>query len=316
MTPPSVSVVLPVRDGARYLGQAIASILGQTWRDLELLALDDRSADETPAILARAAAADPRVRVLAAPRAGLVAALNHGIGQARGRYVARMDADDVAHRGRLAAQVAALDTSPRLALVGSAWREIGPDGTAGRVVRQPLSAADIRLALRRANPIGHPTVMLRRATVLAAGGYRPAFRLAEDFDLWLRLAERHDLANLAEPLLDYRIHPAQSAWRDVEQRAVSEVAALAAASRRREGLPDGADGEAPADRALLRRLGVAEADIAAGVLGRALGSAKEALSRGQGVAARGFVAVALRQPGLHPRTRLHLHLLRLRAALG
>ncbi|WP_431281165.1 glycosyltransferase family 2 protein [Humitalea sp. 24SJ18S-53] len=313
---PAVTVLMPVRDGAAHLAAAVESILGQSFGDFELLVVDDGSRDATPAILARQAASDARMRVLAGPARGLVAALNWGLAEARGRHIARMDADDLAHPARLAQQLAVLEASPGVALVGSAWRVIGVDGGIKRMVMPPLDAESVAAALTRANPIAHPSVMLRAMAVTEAGSYRPAFLLAEDFDLWLRLSERHALINLAEPLLDYREHPGQAAWRQVAQRAMSEMAALAAAERRRGGAPDGADGPAPADRALLRELGLTEVAIDAGILGRALGSAKDALAARQRAAARGFIAVALRQPGLRPRTRLHLWLLRLQAALG
>jgi glycosyltransferase involved in cell wall biosynthesis len=304
---------MPVRDAAAYLDAALRSILAQDLAELELLAVDDGSRDASPGVLARAAAADRRVRVLRAGGEGLVAALNHGLAQARAPLVARMDADDLAHPTRLSRQAAALARAPGAALVASAVRVVGPDGTPRRVAAPPATPEAIRLALIRHNPLAHPSVMLRRTAVLAIGGYRPAFRHAEDFDLWLRLAERHELLALPEPLLDYREHPAQVSARAVEQRAWSELAALAAAARRRRGEPDLCDGAAPADPALLRRLGLDDAAIAAGVLGRALGTAKAALSRGDAAAARQAIAVAGRQAGLRPRTRLHLLLLRLRA---
>ncbi|MFT8242525.1 glycosyltransferase [Roseomonas sp. BN140053] len=314
MRTPAVSVVLPVRDGARFLEAAVNSILGQSLRELELLVVDDGSRDETPAILRRLAAADARLRVLSGPPLGLVPALNRGLREARAPLVARMDADDVAAPERLARQVAALEAAPEVALLGTGWRVVRADGQPRRDVSPPTGSEAIRAALVRANPIAHPTVILRRAAVLGVGGYRPAFRLAEDFDLWLRLAERHELRNLPEPLLDYREHAGQSAWQALEQRALSEMGALAAAARRRAGGADGADGPGPVDRALLRRLGVTAEAIRDGLLARALGTAKDALRAEQFAAARAAVALGLQQPGLRARTRLHLWVLRLRAA--
>src|ERR1700710_2718911 len=122
--PPAVSVVLPVRNGARYLGLAVESILAQTLSDLELLIVDDGSEDETPMILARMAQADPRVRVLSGPPLGLVAALNRGIHAAGSSFIARMDADDIAWPDRLARQMTLLNSETNAAAVGTGWRVV------------------------------------------------------------------------------------------------------------------------------------------------------------------------------------------------
>jgi hypothetical protein len=148
--------------------------------------------------------------------------------------------------------------------------------------------------------------MFRREAVLAVGGYRPAFVLAEDFDLWLRLMDRYRAACIQEVLLDYREHGGQSAWRGLEQRILSEMGALAAWRCRLAGRPDEGDGTAPIDRARLRRMGMGEAEIAAGVVARALGAAKDARAAGQGAAMRQAARLGLRQPGQRARTRAHL----------
>jgi glycosyltransferase involved in cell wall biosynthesis len=312
---PRVSVVLPVRDGAAFIVEAVQSILRQTLTDFELLIIDDGSADGTPTLLAAMATGNAQLRVLRQDGLGLVPALNRGLAEARALYVARMDADDVAWPERLERQATFLDSAPTVALVGSAYRVIGPDGAARHTLHPPQSAAEVSTALERGNCIAHPSVMLRRDAVLACGGYRPAFRRAEDFDLWLRLRERHALVNLPDTLLDYRAHPAQSAWQALEQRILSEMGALAAAARRAEGVEDGASGSAPIDRTLLRALGVDDAAISNGIIARALGAAKNALSAGNPIAARSAVVLALRQPTLQPRTRVHLRLLAVRAGL-
>ena len=119
---PQVSVLMPVRDGAEWLGEAIESVRGQTLEDWELLAVDDGSADETPAILAEYSRRERRLRRLATTETdrGLVAALNRGLREVRGRYVARMDADDIALHERLALQVTALGADASLAAVSCA----------------------------------------------------------------------------------------------------------------------------------------------------------------------------------------------------
>jgi hypothetical protein len=308
---PAVTVLLPVRNGAAYLEAAIASILRQTFTNFELLVVDDGSTDATQAILA--GLADPRVRVLRQDPLGLVPALNRGLYEARAPLIARMDADDIAHPERLAHQEALLAACPEVALVGSGWRVVAPDGSTRRVVVPPASDAGLREALGRANAIAHPTVMFRRDAVIAAGLYRPAFLLAEDYDLWFRLSERHELACLPEVLLDYREHAGQSAWRSLEQRICSEVGAQAAHRLRLSGHPDHGDDPAPIDHARLRTMGLTDPEIAAGLIARALGAAKDARAAGNREAMRAAIRLGLRQPGLRLRTRTHFALLPLLA---
>ena len=241
---PRVSVILPVRDGGAYLAGAVASILGQTFADLELLLIDDRSRDGAVAALAPLAVHESRLRVLNNPGAGLVAALNYGLAEARGALVARMDADDVARPERLARQVAFLDASPDVALVGAQVAYIDAAGApTGERSNFPTAPEAVSTALAsRGCVIRHPTVLARKATLAAAGGYRPVCDRAEDYDLWLRLAERARLANLPEVLLDYRVHDGQiSAGVNLDQRFARDLAIVAARARR-AGSPDPLDG--------------------------------------------------------------------------
>jgi glycosyltransferase involved in cell wall biosynthesis len=313
MVPPLVSVVLPVRDGAAFVADAVNSILVQTLRDFELLVIDDGSQDATPAILAKLAASDARLRVVTQPSLGLVAALNRGLSEARSRYVARMDADDLAAPGRLASQFARLEMHPDVAALGSACRVIDRNGKLLRYRRPPTDAAEIRRALWRGNCMTHPTVMLRREPAVAVGGYRGAFLHCEDYDLWLRLAEHHNLRNMPEPLLDYREHEGQLAWRDLEQRALSELGALAGARHRQAGSPDPTSDAELISRSFLRGIGITDTAITERIVACALGAAKSAIVAGHRASARVAVDLLLQQPGLSPRTRLHGWLLLLRS---
>ena len=239
-----VSVILPVRDGGAYLEAAVASILAQTLSDLELLVVDDGSRDGAVAALRPLAARDARLRVLGNPGRGLVAALNFGLAQARAPLVARMDADDVALPERLARQLAFLDREPSVAVVGSQVAFIDASGAlTGERTHFPTDPETIAAALTtRGCVVKHPSVVARREILLRAGGYRPALARAEDYDLWLRLAERVRLANLPEVLLHYRVHPGQvSAGVNLGQRFAHDLA-LVAARARRAGAPDPFDG--------------------------------------------------------------------------
>jgi glycosyltransferase involved in cell wall biosynthesis len=313
MSCPMVSVVMPVRDGARHVEAALDSILRQGFRDLECIVCDDGSADATPAILARYAAADARVRVLRLQPEGIVAALNAGLAAARAAWVARMDADDVAAPRRIGIQMAEAARHPDAAAIGGAWRVVGPGGEVRRVVVPPTEPPAIAEALMRHNPLAHPTMLLRRDAVRALGGYRAAFRGAEDYDLWLRLAERHPLRAVPDVLLDYREHAGQTAWHAIEHRVLAELGARAAARARRAGLADPADRAAVIDRAWLREAGVTEAEIVGTLTSRALGTVKDALAAGEGRAARAALRLLRAQPGLRARTRVHAALLFLRS---
>ena len=202
---PRVSVLLPVRDGARFLREALASVLGQTLTEFELLVVDDGSTDETPAILAETR--DERLRVLRQEPLGLVAALERGIAEARAPVIARMDADDVSLPERLERQVAYLDARPEVALVVPGVQAIDEDGTPGETVVLPDDDRALRRRLLLRNPFTHGAVVLRVEAVRRAGGYRPDYGANEDYDLWRRIAREWELGALPELLYRYREHP-------------------------------------------------------------------------------------------------------------
>src|SRR5262245_19249794 len=206
---PRVSVLLPARNAAATLPAALRSLGRQTFRDWECVVVDEGSEDDTGAI---AGAADPRVMVVATPSTGLVGALTHGLAHCRAEYIARMDADDVMRRDRLACQVAALDAAPHLAGVGGHVRFFPRSGmTDGlRAYEHWLNRIDSPARVRAEAfvecPVAHPTLMLRR-TVLSAVGYR-ARGWPEDYDLVLRLlAAGHEIGVIPRCLLGWRDGP-------------------------------------------------------------------------------------------------------------
>lgn len=279
-SPPRVSVVLPVFNAERYVAEAVDSIVGQTLRNWECIAIDDGSTDGTPTILAGRAARDPRIRLVSRPNRGLTRTLNEGIGLARAAFVAIMNADDIASPGRLEKQAAFLDTHPRVAAVGSATITFAEAGPWRVVAAPPADPVALRSLLMRTSPFAHPTVMFRKQAVVDAGMYRPQFEPAEDYDLWLRLAERHDLANLTEPLLEYRVHADQATARAFERVAVAMLAARAAARLRQAGQHDPTQDLDTIDRDAAARLGVTDAGIARAAILAALGRAEMLLAAG------------------------------------
>lgn len=202
-----ISVVMPCYNAAPWLDAAIESILKQSHGELELLAVDDGSTDTTPEILARAARRDPRVRVLGGgANAGIVAALNRGLDQAQGTYIARMDADDISLPRRFERQLGFLEATG-IDLCGSWCTEFSYG--VPHVVRWPHSEAMLRTAMLFQNGICHPTLMAKR-TVFGKLRYREDYRLAEDYDLYARAYRDFRLANVPEILLRYRRHPGQA----------------------------------------------------------------------------------------------------------
>jgi glycosyltransferase involved in cell wall biosynthesis len=291
----ALTVLLPVRNGAAYLDEAIASICGQTFRDFELLVIDDGSDDESPAILAKHAAADGRVRALANPGAGLIAALNFGLRSASTELVARMDADDIALPTRFERQMARMAAEPDLLVLGTATRRIDARGNQLEVATPPADPADVARVLERVNAIAHPTVVMRRSAVEAVGGYRRAYLRAEDYDLWLRLAERGKLANLQEPLLEYRIGGGFRA--DLFSRQVlSEMTARAAARLRRNGGTDPTGDWDAIDAARLASIGIDGARVGREISRRALHMARLFRKLGDSASCREALRLAAEQP--------------------
>lgn len=190
---PQVSVLLPAYNAAATHGRAIASIRAQTYPDWELLVIDDGSTDATRDVAAVAAGADPRVRLLAREHGGIATALNAGLAEARGTFIARMDADDTSHPERLAEQVAWLEAPANrdLGLV-SCLVDFGGDrvasaGYALHVDWINTLVTPEQIALNRfvESPLAHPSVMFRRELIERHCGYRDG-AFPEDYELWLR----------------------------------------------------------------------------------------------------------------------------------
>ena len=205
---PTVTVLMAVYNGQQYLRRAVDSVLAQTFTDFDFVVIDDGSTDGSAEILRAYAAADPRVRLISRPNRGLTPSLNEGLRAAAGRYVARMDSDDVCLPERFAAQVAFLDAHPDVTLVGTEVELIDPAGLPIRTMPQLWGdhASIDRALLTKGWPLVHPAVMFRRDAVMALGGYDERYRTNQDHDLFLRIAEHGQLANIPRVLLKYRQH--------------------------------------------------------------------------------------------------------------
>lgn len=225
--PPRITVLLPVYNGEKFIGEAVRSVLGQSFTDFELLLIDDGSTDRTPEILA--GFADPRLRIIRLPENdGRVAALNLGIRESRSEFIARMDADDLCLPRRFERQVAFLNAHPGVAVCGTWIREFGDRRHAHRL---PVQPDQIRARLFFRWAMAHPTLMMRRAFLEThAIRYSDEFPHAEDLELLLRTADLTLLANIPEILLLYRAHVQQAsylhAWDQLEARAILSVRQL------------------------------------------------------------------------------------------
>jgi Glycosyl transferase family 2 len=242
MSYPTISVVMSVFNGECFLREAMDSILAQSFRDFEFIVINDGSSDSSGSILDWYQTQDARVRVYHQENCGLVESLNRGCVLARGRYIARMDADDVTVRSRLQWQFDFMEEHPEVGVLGGAVEIINVNGKSIATHYCLKTDHAIRKALLRGdNPLWHPAVFLRKAVIEAAGGYRKGALDAEDYDLWLRVAERCEFANLDKIVLKYRRHPAQVSVNKCKQQAISNLAARAARSLRLAGLPDPLD---------------------------------------------------------------------------
>jgi glycosyltransferase involved in cell wall biosynthesis len=202
---------MAVHNGANYVEQAVESILRQTFTDFEFVIVDDGSTDDTPRRLENFK--DARIRIIRnRANVGLTKSLNRGLSEARGGLIARQDADDRSHPGRLAAQVAFLDRTPEVAVVGTQARYIDARGRVRRVAPWPKSTSQlaVRWQLLFDGPFIHTSVMFRKDVVWRElQGYDESFVTSQDFELWSRLAARgHGMRNLPVALVDFRVHAA------------------------------------------------------------------------------------------------------------
>lgn len=261
---PIVSVVMPVFNGQDYLDYSIQSILNQTESRLEFIIIDDGSTDSSAAVVQRWQENDCRIRLLSVPRGGTAVACNEGIRIAKGRFVARMDADDIAIVDRLERQIAYLEMHPDTVAVGGAYVELLQDGSLGPKHSWALRWKPNLNAMDGVIGMPHPTAMIRIDALRFVGGYRPAFVSAQDADLWLRLSSEGHIDNLEDVVLLYRRHSTQvSALRAVEQALCRGVAVAMSIARSGQGEPDWDPSEALTAPKVIAIAGISKPMVAA-----------------------------------------------------
>jgi glycosyltransferase involved in cell wall biosynthesis len=235
---PSISVVMGVYNGQRYVAESVESILAQTFTDFEFIMVDDGSTDDTLAILRRYESRDSRVKVISIPHGGIVDAANAGLNASRAPLIARVDADDITMPTRFEVQVRYMAEHPEVVCLGSRMYLMEPYGSVFDESHHKLTHEEIDAELLRGSGwvMPQPVAMMRREPVMKLGGYRNEYLWVEDLDLFLRLAEVGRLANLPEKLVKYRNHPASTNHRrpqlqfDLSRKCVIET-------YRRRGLP-------------------------------------------------------------------------------
>lgn len=232
---PLISVIMSVYNGQAYLAEAVDSVLAQTLGDFEFIIIDDGSTDGSIALLNDYAKRDSRIRFTSRPNKGLTATLNEALRASHGKYIARMDPDDVSLPHRFEKQVAFLEQHPDVVCLGSRVLMIDPYGTPLRETNQPLDHNDLDRDLLQGLgwSIVHPVAMMRRDTLEAVGGYNEKYRTSQDMELWLRLAEVGKLANQPEILLKYRQHLESANFAKAEQQKKLKVQILSEAYDRR-----------------------------------------------------------------------------------
>lgn len=237
MTYPLITVVMSTYNIEKYVAEAVDSILSQTFTDFEFVIVEDGSQDSTLRILE--SYQDERIRIIRTENRGLANALNTGLDAATGKYIARMDSDDVSSQRRLEVLLSEAEKSRDLALVGSWYEVIDEEGNFLTKARAPLSNSELwHVMLSGHNPFCHGGVLFRRDVVEKLCGYRPEFKNSQDFDLWLRLGEQHPMSMVPEVLYSWRLRRGSvGSGARMRQRAYGK-AARQCLDQRQKGLPE------------------------------------------------------------------------------
>lgn len=247
---PRVSVVMSVYNEEQYVRDAVDSILRQTFTDFEFVIIDDGSVDQTSTVLK--SYHDPRLRVYHQANQGQSVALNQGIRLSSGCYIARMDGDDVSLPERLEKEVRLLDAYPEIGLVGTWCVKIDAKTGQQRVQWLPENNLAIRRFMGVDNPFIHSSVMIRRSVLERVGLYDEGL-IWQDYDLWVRIARHHRMANIPEPLIIRRKHPASITSTARKSREFLELFRIQGKAARQMGLK--AEGMAAMMKSLARAVG-------------------------------------------------------------
>ena len=221
---PTVSVVIPVFNGASYLEAAVASVFKSTYRNFEVILVDDGSSDHSRRLCHALEKKYRRVRFYTFPQnRGLCRVLNFALEKARGKYICRLNQDDLMLPYRIATEVEYLENHRDVMAVGS-WIRLFTDEGKSQIVKFTKNDADIRKLWYIVSPFADPTVMYRKRVAIKAGGYLQAFWPADDTHLWYRIAQYGKLANIQKPLVNVRWHKNAASWKHFKKLAESTFA--------------------------------------------------------------------------------------------
>jgi glycosyltransferase involved in cell wall biosynthesis len=292
---------MPVYNGERWLESSALSVIEQNFSDLELVIVDDGSLDKTPDIVAELTAADRRVRSLRKENSGIADSLNQGIAAARGEWICRLDADDLALPDRIERQLALATANPSAVLIGGDLATIDSDGSVVRAYSYPTEHNRlVKQLVHGGRFFAHSAIMFRRDRAVALGGYRRRITRAEDHDLWMRLAETGTLHSVGTKVIHYRLHEAQASYLDGGIRqSIDKLIAVTSYHLRRLGQADPVDGsdlEFSKYRSFVEER--AAASRLADLITFQVQLAKKRREAGTGVALAGIARAALIDPSL------------------
>lgn len=216
MSEPLVSFVMPNYNEGSFIRDALDSILQQTYKNFECIIVDDGSSDNSPGIIKEYAARDPRIKFFQNEKnMRICRTLNRGISLAKGKYIARMDSDDVCMPNRLEVQVAFMEDpkNAHVGVVGSHCFVIDENGDTVGKKTFPIDDKDIRGQIWYQNPLQHSTTLIRKQAINECGNYDDSFVYAEDLELWVKIGQKYELRNIEEKLMKYRIHGANDIFK-------------------------------------------------------------------------------------------------------
>ena len=207
---PTISVLMSVYNGEKWLPESVSSILNQTYLDFEFIIINDGSTDNSLSLLKKFALLDSRIKIFSKKNSGLAESLNYGISKSRGKWIARIDADDIASSQRLSKQLELAEKDPNLVLVGSGLTIIDDNFNRGGIYQYPKRHNNLLRRIALGLPFfPHSSAFFRADAAIEIGGYRKRLLRAQDQDLWLRLSEKGKITSIREPLIFLRKHNQQ-----------------------------------------------------------------------------------------------------------
>ena len=219
-----VSVVMPAYNAETHIEEAINSILRQTYKDFEFIIINDASTDSTLDIIKKFSKKDKRIQIISNKRnLNIGKSLNLGVAKSQGKYIARMDADDISFPNRLAQQVQLLNNNPKVAVTGGDIVLIKEDGTILHTRKYESNSERMKKNIFRFSPFAHPTTMYRKNIFDEFNGYDPAKSPSEDIDLWIKIGSKYDFGSVTSPTLYYRTYVKSSSNKKLRQVELNTI---------------------------------------------------------------------------------------------